>query len=157
MSKHMIYSNIDLPDVDDELREDYSDIDVSDSDLQYYYLEDWLDAERENLRRNVGTIVVIADLGLWYGRRNGFKVLKSTNLADVLQGYDDYMEWYVEDGELKGTGIHHDGTNYYTYRLLDDDADQEDIDDILNENASSEQVWNATKPLGAEVAEIYGW
>lgn len=65
-------------------------------------------------------ILVIADLGLWNGRVSGYKEL-SNNPQDVLyiinNGDDDYSVYCNEKNEVFGQSIHHDGTNYYRFRV----------------------------------------
>lgn len=63
---------------------------------------------------------VIADLGLWYGRRKAWAVTQT--LHDALWKCAEYMDdLKVEEtarGKLLVTGYHHDGTNHYeVYRL----------------------------------------
>lgn len=79
--RHIIWSNInlDLDDWRDDLKEEYPD--YTDDELyremvetNSYYLED----ERVNLNVEVGEpILVIADLGLWNGRHQGYKEIDS--------------------------------------------------------------------------------
>lgn len=155
MSKHMIWTNFDLPEVDDELREAYPY--ATDDELPYVALDDYLDAERENLDVDVGgTIVVFGCIQRWNGTVYGYKVLDGTRLSDVLQFFpdDDYAEWYVEDGELRGCGAHHDGTNLYTYRVM---KDQELADRLSHEFIDYNEVLRNTQPLGDMVSKIYGW
>ena len=155
MSKHIIWTNFELPEIGPMEREEYPG--VSDDELPYVVNDDWLEDERENLDVDVGgTIVVFADLGLWYGRRSGYKILDGTRLSGVLRSWgDDYMEWYVEDGELKCCGAHHDGTNYYTYRVL---KDQELLDRMGDEfGVDLKELMDKTEPLGDMVSKIYGW
>ena len=48
---------------------------------------DGLEDERENLNIEVGEeIIIIADLGLWDGRHQAYKLLNKTNIADCLTG-----------------------------------------------------------------------
>ena len=72
-----------------------------------------LDDERANLNIEVGEeIIIIADLGLWDGRHQAYKLLRSTNIADCLTGtVGDYVTWFVDDrGDLMCRDCHHDGT-----------------------------------------------
>ena len=61
-------------------------------------------------------IVVIADLGLWDGRRCGVKEL-GNNVAQCLQTECDYATWYIDSSDLRCDAVHHDGTNHYLYRV----------------------------------------
>lgn len=155
MSKHMIWTNFELPVIGDDERENYPD--ATDDEIQYILNDDQLYEERANLNVDAGgTIVVFGCIQRWDGTVYGYKVLDGTRLSDVLQFFpdDEYAEWYVEDGELKGRGAHHDGTNYYTYRVL---KDQELADRLAHEFIDIEEVRRATEPLGPEVAKILKW
>ena len=47
--------------------------------------EDYLADERMNLDVQLSQpIIVIADLGLWYGRKSGYRVIDSGNIKDCL-------------------------------------------------------------------------
>lgn len=80
------------------------------------------------------TIIAIATLGLWNGNRVGYKIL-CHNLKDVIgcdQSVDTFELYYdYEDKELKGTGIHHDGTNNYMFREIKDEATIYHFTDLL--------------------------
>ena len=166
--KHMIWSNLDL-DLDD-WRDDLleEDPDLTEDELYQRMIElndDYLDDERCNLNIETGTqIIALGDLGLWYGRVSGYKVIESGNIKDCL-AFDkdiDYAEWYVDgDGEFKGTGIHHDGVNYYTYRAVREDATENDVDHLLEliyENrATQKDVERVTRRLGDDIGRVYGW
>ena len=90
--KQIIWSNDSY--FDDKAREYYQD-------CQREYLEDdgytvsdeewgeevysWLDAERMNLNVQLSQpILVVGDLGLWNGRRMGYKEIPSGNIRDCL-------------------------------------------------------------------------
>lgn len=52
----------------------------------------WLDDERCNLNKQVdGVIIVFGDLGLWYGRKQGYQILGS-NVADILKSSYEYAD-----------------------------------------------------------------
>lgn len=153
--KHTIWSNmnLDLDDWRDDLLEEYPDC----SEDELYRImwdtnQDYLDDERANLHKTVeGVIVVIADLGLWNGRRPGFKVIESGNIADIL--YDeacDYCDWYADDKDIRFTGHHHDGTNHYLYRVFKGNPD--DLYDM-----TPDEMIQATTSLRPHVAAVYGW
>ena len=62
------------------------------------------------------SILCIADLGLWYGRRQGQKHFK--NLYDAIQSCAyDYNKLYFDkkNTTLKMSATHHDGVNYYKF------------------------------------------
>jgi len=161
MERKVIWSSINPPGPEPWMREEYPYMD--ESELQQFAMDDnndALDDLRITLKKRVGTIVVVADLGLWNRVVHGaYKVLNGTRLSDCLwMDRDiDFVEWFLKDGEFRATGVHHDGTNTYEYRVISDDADIDDIDDIRHGTATTEQLIRATKPLGDEVAKALGW
>lgn len=174
--KHIIWSDLNL-DIDDGWREAYAEcVEINgwddDSDNEYaiyeYMVETnsmYLDDERMNLDIEVSQpIIAIADLGLWNGRFSGYKELNSCNIKDCLNGFNscDYHEWYVDDqGDLRCTAAHHDGTNYVLYRAYRDDISDEQIDEFLEKiydgKATQDDIDTYTRKLGDEIAKVYGW
>lgn len=140
MKKRIIWSNRDV-DEDPEL------LDI--------YLED----ERTNLDIVAdGRILIIADLGLWHGRRQGYKIL-GRRVSDILYDEADYVEWYGDGHNIKATAIHHDGANYYEYRVIREDRN---IQKLLNAIYNGEKITRKklnyyTKSLYRYVAKVYGW
>lgn len=119
--RHIIWSNYDLDyeDWKDDLEADYPDLSEQERiALMYEINGDYLDDERMNLNLQLSApILVIGDLGLWNGRRMGYKEIASGNIRDCLYSDTDYSTWYVDRlGDLRCDAIHHDGTNHYLYR-----------------------------------------
>ena len=133
---HLIWSNydLDLEDWRDSLEELYPH--YSEDEL-YEKMYDSnaanLDDERCNLNIQLSSpILVIGDLGLWYGRRTGYKEIDSGNIRDCLYSDTDYTTWYVDKcGELRCDAVHHDGTNHYRYRAYRDGVTDEQIEDAV--------------------------
>ena len=117
--KQIIWSSEDR--LDDNARERYQEFqrEVQDDNTYIVSDEEWtdevygyLDDERHNLNKHIdGVIMVFADLGLWYGRRQGYQILGS-NIADILHSQCDEVEWYGDGYNIRGRMIHHDGTNH---------------------------------------------
>lgn len=140
MSKRIIWSNMN---------------DTEDPELQCMYLED----ERQNLNIIAdGRILVIADLGLWNGRRQGYKIL-GKRVSDILFSDADYVEWYSDGHNIKATATHHDGTNYYEYRVIREDRNIENLLDAIynGEEITRKKLNYYTKSLYRDVAKVYGW
>lgn len=169
MTKHLIWSNIDL-DLDDwkeSLIADYPEIDANNEDALYRLMVDindsYLDDERLNLDIQLSQpILVIADLGLWNGRCMGYKEIASGNISDCLYDPNDYVEWYVDGyGNLRSTSIHHDGRNHYLFRVWKDetnDAKRENLEDKLyNGTATMNDISRVTRSIGKEIGRVYGW
>jgi hypothetical protein len=152
--EHTIWNNTDLclDDWRDDLLADYPDYSEDELwramvDTNDLYLED----ERRNLAVPVGgSLVILADLGLWNGRRFGFKVIPDATAADILYSNCDYCRWYVDEEDVRFTGHHHDGTNHYLYRVYE--GDPADLYDM-----TQEEMLHATKSLRPVVAAVYGW
>lgn len=166
--RHVIWSNYDL-DYEDwraDLEEDYPDLSEDERiALMYEINGDYLDDERVNLNVQLSRpILVIGDLGLWYGRRMGYKEIDSGNIRDCLySGRDDtYSTWYVDRlGDLYCDAIHHDGTNHYLYRAYKDGVSESQIE-LLKEKlyrgiATRADITRITRRLGDDIAKVYGF
>lgn len=165
-TKHMIWSNINL-DVDD-WKADFLERDPNMSENEMYqemvYLNDSnLEDRREDLDIGLGKpILVIADLGLWHGRKPGYKFIHSGNISDCFYDDAEFCEWYVDGyGNMRGVAHHHDGTNHYLYRTIKDNISEERLDmlldDIVKGRATSEKISATTESVGKYVANVYGW
>ncbi len=164
---HLIWTNhaLNLDDWADLLKEDYPDVTdegdkwniICDRNLEY------LDDERMNLNINLGMpIICIADLGLWDGRKDGYKIIGSGNISDCLYDSCDYDTWYVDEvGDLCCDAIHHDGTNHYLYRVFRDGTTPEQMSKleqkIYNGTAKWPDIARVTTKIGPTIAKVYGW
>ena len=174
MKRHIIWSNCDLK-VDD-WREAYAefleindmDDDPEDEDAIYNYMvetnAEYLDDERMNLDKVVdGRILVIADLGLWYGRRSAYRLIESRNIKDILEVRHDYAEFYSDGHNIRGIEHHHDGANFYEFRIVREDRNIDKLlNDLLNDIYDGKEISRKklnyyTKSLHKAVAEVYGW
>ena len=138
--------------------EDWETADVSDT--IYEEIDMWFDDEQSNLFRTLdGRILAIADMGLWYGRRTGYKIL-GNNLNEVLTcgiGCDE-KEIYCDGRNVLATGYHHDGRNHVEFREIREDRN---IDNLLNKLYNNEEVTRReinyyTKSLRPYVKQVYG-
>ena len=129
-------------------QEVYDDIDMSFDDEQY------------NLNKVLdGRILAIADMGLWYGRRSGYKIL-GNNLNEVLTcgiGCDE-KEIYCDGFNVLAHGYHHDGHNSVEFRELREDTNYQNLLDKLYSNVevSREEIRRYTKSLRPYIKQIYG-
>ena len=169
MKRKVIWSNRDIN--LEEWRENYAeyieanelDEDPNDEQKLWDYihemLEIYLDDEIANLNKQAeGRILAIADIGLWHGRRQGYKIL-TTNVNSILSIRDDYTEWYSDGHNIKGIGSHHDGTNYYEYRVIREDRNIQKLLNAIYDGhiISRKQLNYYTKSLHPYVAKVYGW
>ena len=164
--RHIIWSNYDLDYEDwrDDLEAEYPELTEDQRiALMYEINGDYLDDERTNLNIQLSQpILVIGDLGLWYGRRSGYKEIESGNIRDCLYADTDYSTWYVDRlGDLRCDAIHHDGTDHYLYRAYKDGVRESQID-LLKDKlyrgiASRADVTRITRRLGDDIARVYGF
>ena len=164
--RHIIWSNyaLDYDDWKEDLEEQYPKLTEEQRiALMYEINGDYLDDERVNLKIQLSsTILVIGDLGLWYGRRSGYKEIQSGNIRDCLYADTDYSTWYVDKlGDLRCDAVHHDGTNHYLYRAYKDGVRESQID-LLKEKlyrgiATRAYITRVTRRLGDEIAQVYGF
>lgn len=148
----------DMMEYDEGLEWDYA------LDQAYEVNAESLDDEKRNLNIDVGEeIIIIADLGLWDGRRSAYKELHKKNIRDCFCGTcGDYVTWFVDDrGDLMCRDCHHDGTNLYMYR-----AWKPGISEMQKENllwkirggcAERRDITRVTQKIGNKVADVYGW
>lgn len=160
--KHIIWSNmnLDLDDWRDDILAEHPDYDEDECcELMYRINDDYLDDERVNLSIQFDNpILVIADIGRWDGRYSGYKEIDSGNVADCLYTDCGFAEWYIEDGDMRGIGIHHDGRNYMRYRVWKPYVDHDELLDKLYEGtATEEDIQKYTESIAPYVCNVYGW
>ena len=164
--KNIIWSDIDL-DFDEwkeDLKSEYPEMnDDQLYNLMYEINGGYLEDERINLDIQLSKpIIIIADLGLWNGRKSGYKMIDSGNIKDCLYSDCDSNEWYVDQkGDLRCTAIHHDGTNHYLYRVIKDKATENQVNKLLNliyfDKATRSDIVRVTNRLGDDIGKVYGW
>jgi len=163
--RHIIWSNdIDYDDWREDLEEQYPDLTEAERmELMYELNGDYLDDERSNLDIQLSRpILVVGDLGLWHGRRMGYKEIPSGNIRDCLYSDYDYTTWYVDrNGDFRCDDTHHDGTNHYLYRVYKDNISEAQKDrlkeKIYNGTATRADIARVTRRLGDEIGKVYGW
>ena len=119
----------------------------------------YLDDELENLKRPLDNdILVIANLGLWNGRRTGYRYL-GRDLTDIFEAHNDETRYYVDRYNVRATGAHHDGVNHYTFRELRPDVERDNplVAAIAAGRPITSQFINRyTRSLRPHVAAVYG-
>ncbi|MDL2225056.1 hypothetical protein LJC20_02460 [Eubacteriales bacterium OttesenSCG-928-M02] len=124
---------------------------------------DYLQDKRMNLDIQLAMpIIVIGDIGRWNGRVMGYKMIESGNIRDCLYSDCDYNEWYVDRyGDLRCTAVHHDGRNYYLYRVFKNSATNAQMENlkskIFNRTATRSDITRVTRRLGDDIAKVYGF
>lgn len=142
--KHIIWSNIDLEAQLDDWKSEY---------LDYCKCKANLDKATD------GRILVIAELGLWNGKRSAYKILARNNVNAIfgcVQG--EKAEFYFDGHNVKCIDKHHDGTNYYEFREIREDKDISRLTDAIYGGKHTREMINRyTKSLAPYVKEVYGW
>lgn len=133
--RHIIWGdiNLDFEDWKDDLSEQYPDLSEEELMQKMYEINaDYLDDERMNLNVQLSQpILVVADIGRWNGRFNGYAEIKSGKICDCLYSEMDMCEWYVDKyGDLRADAVHHDGINHYLYRVYKDTATDSQIENL---------------------------
>ena len=164
-NKQIIWSSdVDFDDWRDDLEAEYPNKSEKELvEIMYDRNAEYFDDEKYNLDISVGRpILVIADLGLWQGRRSGYKILSSGNINECLSCGEDYNTYYVDEmGDLRCDAVHHDGTNYLLFRVYKKTASEAQIDRLLrkiyNGTCTRQDITSATQRLGDAIANVFGW
>ncbi len=166
--KHLIWSDftLDYEDWREFLESEYPELTEDERTMLMYEMNNgYLDDERVNLNIQLDQpILIIADLGLWTGRRMGYKEIASGNIQDCLYSDrdTDFSTWYVDRlGDLRCDAIHHDGTNRLLYRAYKPGVSESQIDllkeKLYNGTATRADITRITRRLGDEIGKVYGW
>ena len=163
--RHIIWSDdLDYDDWKEDLEEQYPELsDDERFEMMYEINNGYLDDERCNLNIQLSRpILVVGDLGLWNGRRMGYKEIESGNIRDCLYSDTDYSTWYVDkNGDFRCEAVHHDGTNHYLYRTYKDGVSETQIDNLKEKlycgTATRKDITRITRRLGDEIANVYGF
>lgn len=144
-----------------ELRHEFPDA-GEDELYQMAVAENW--ADRLDIRYIVdedlgAPILAVADLGLWNGRKNGYKLIKSGNVADcfVEMGNVDDARWYIDDkGELCADFAHHDGVNHIRYRAIRPGMKEKTVRDLCAKIASQEEFERSLSRVTYRIGDRVG-
>ena len=120
--------------------------------------DQYLYDERANLDVEVnGVIVAFGVLGLWDGNHNAACTF-GNKVKNILKSECDYLDWYCDRYNVRCKASHHDGTNYYLYRVAKDRKQAKElVDAIAYEGMTEEEFRKATRSLRPYVAKVYGW
>ena len=161
----VIWTNDDYPEWEKAMLIDYPDEASREEEgieINYErYCEDcdiFLNDERANLDVEVdGWIVAFGVLGLWDGKHNAACTF-GNRVKNILKSECDYLDWYCDRYNVRCRASHHDGTNYYLYRVAKDrEQAKRLVDAIAYEGMTEEQFRKATRSLRPYVAKVYGW
>lgn len=133
---------------------------VDDCKVWEYYYEDldmyFEDLKEEVLYMGIGKVLMIADLGLWNGRKRGYKIINSSNM---FYSESDYIEIYADGKDIKSKNSHHDGTNYITYREIKEGVDISKLTDKIyaGEEITAHMLGYYTNSLYPKFKKHYSW
>lgn len=107
-----------------------------------------------------GNIVCIGDCGYWRGRREGVRLLGDT-LDTILFSSRDIDERKIEfDGvDVTGYGIHHDGTDHYIFRVLNQTPKGDEIRERLDcgDFVDRKTIMQNSKSLRPYAKKAFDW
>lgn len=120
-----------------------------------------LDTEKDNLDIDTEEeIIAIADLGLWDGRRVGYRLLNYV-LSNIFKVGEDYNRYYADRYNVKADCVHHDGTNYITFRMFKSGLTEEQKDNFTDKlyygTVKPQDISRYTVSILPLVKKIYGW
>ena len=161
---HDLYDN----EVRDEVREGLAEgNNLSLNDVPEQWIDDvltgYLDDEKTNLDlpiEGLGTMFAFGTLGLWDGKHIVYKVIGGTNLNDFLEtNYGgEHDEFYADRYNVRVNSSHHDGTNHFVLRIVDNDKLPKLKEKLfLGEIKDEKQLFRYTKSIRPLIAAIYGW
>lgn len=123
----------------------------------------WLENEMTNLDIPCGKIIAIADLGFWFGRRSGYKLIEKNNINGIFDcarnGDYGLAEFYCDGRDCRAELVHHDGTHYLLLREVKDGAPLDRLCQALyNDGENREKlIKRYTRSLKPRIAQVYGW
>lgn len=128
----------------------------------YFMEQTWFEDSRAELKRvdeGYG-LVALADLGLWNGRRYGYKEVKE--LKDIMYTSCDYERVYVDsNGDLRKEESHHDGSNSILYRYwkegLTEEQKENFLDKVYSGKCTQKDITRYTRKAGLGIADAFGW
>lgn len=168
MKKHLIWSdyNLDYEKEREWMEEECPELTEDERiRLMYEMNVDDLEETRDNLDIPLaGGILAIGNLELWFGRRTGYKEITSRRISDCLYSDNstEYATWWVDGREdLCAEFIHHDGTNYVTYREWKEGVSETQKENLkvklMRGKATRKDITRITRKLGDRIAAFYGW
>lgn len=171
--KHIIWtSEVNVDAWKDDLQAEHPEMDENEiANLAYELNGEYLNDERLNCAgiRFPNGVFIVADLGLWHGRRTGIlpehKVAAIHEVSDCFRSFCDgqsELTIYVDEkGDLRADEAHHDGTNHYIFRAYRpdvSDTQKENLEDLAYTQKDYEKTMKRlTYRLGDLIGDVYGW
>ncbi len=128
----------------------------------------WMGDEINNLntelykqqKTNDIDIIIVADLGLWHGRKKRVKIINHTDMSELFRHGEDDMTVYGDGKNLCVKANHHDGTNHYTLRQII--PGRKENAELLYTCIANTELFQSllekyTQSLWPIAASCYGW
>lgn len=142
------------------------EVEVSDNEV-YEFINDELEIQWNyelmyELKRidTTNTIISIANIGTWQGKRTGYAENDSIEEA-VQQTVQEYNILELDRYDLTMTAIHHDGTNYITFRERKNEISDEQwenfLDKIYYNKVTKKDISRYTKSLKKQIENAFGF
>lgn len=152
-----------IQDTKEYLKEWYPDKEYTEAEIEERAWEEVdfdFNTELTNLNKRLdGRILVIADIGLWNGRKTGYKIL-GNNLNEVVSCNIscDERHVYYDRYNVYAEGKHHDDKNFVEFREIKEDKDVSNLLKKLyyQKPVSRAEIRKYTKSLRPYIKEIYG-
>lgn len=166
MVRKTIWSNYyeDVEACEREIRMEHPELSEDEVRTQAWELL-WCALNDERLNLDIpleNRVIIIAELGLWDGKRNAYKEIAPRTIGGCLIEHEDFCRWYVDGrNDLCCNATHHDGTNHYMYREWKPGLSQKQKDNfykkILQGKADRDCINNYTRSIGKRICDVYGW
>lgn len=166
-SRHIIWTDyLDYDDWKEDLEAQYPELSANERmNLMYEINGTYFQDEKTNLDIQLSRpILVVGDLGLWHGRRMGYKEMKAaiSAIAFIRNGtLTTPLGLMDKNGDFRCEAIHHDGTNHYLYRAYKDGVSETQIDNLKEKiyrgTATRADITRITRRLGDEIAKVHGF
>ena len=101
-------------------------------------------------------IFIYGSFGAWDGPQPVFANTRIHDLHELLsttstmRNGDSKLRFLVEDGELKATEAHHDGTNHFTYRVLRKEYTVYDLAGVTFSPLDTKKIDKYFEPIGKD-------
>lgn len=172
-SRHIIWaSDVDFDDWKEGLQAEYPEMTEEQLiETMYEQNTEYLNDQRVNCSgiKFPNGVFVVADLGLWHGRKTGILPSRKTaaihEVSDCFRSFcnsDSELTIYVDaKGDLRADEVHHDGTNHYLFRAYRpgvSDTQKENLENLAYTQQDYQTAMKRlTYRLGDLIGDVYGW
>lgn len=102
-----------------------------------------------------GKLVGIADMGLWNGRKYGYREYDSfEDILDRCAEYDSF-KLYIDRGNLRAILHHHDGTHYVIFREIPPHIDPEKLENAILDDRLQKDEYRVLKNYSRSLRKYF--